>query len=115
MRGNRLIWEVAFFHRSTRTLILVDLIENITDSTEGVSLTLKLWWKLVFRMWNNPKPAPEYQMGWHDRTAAARSLQRILDWDFDTIILSHGDIIEENAKQVAIRAWQKPLAAGSRG
>lgn len=109
VRGNKIIWEVAFYHKSTRTLILVDLIENITDETEGVSWTLKLWWKLVFRMWNNPKPAPEYQLGWKDKKAASKSLKRILDWDFERIIISHGDLIEENAKSVALRAWKKPL------
>lgn len=109
VRGNRLIWEVAFFHKHTRTLILVDLIENITDDTKGVDWALKLWWKLVFHMWNNPKPAPEYQMGWKDKYAASASLKRILHWDFERIIISHGDIIEKNAREVALRAWKNPL------
>lgn len=105
IRGNRIIWEVAFFHKTTRTLLLVDSIENFTDATKGVSWTLKLWWKLVFRMWNNPKPAPEYQLGWQDKAAAAESFQRILNWDFDRIIIAHGDLIEASAKAVALQAW----------
>lgn len=109
VRGNNLIWEVAFFHIPTRTLLLVDLIENFTDQTRGVSLILKLWWKLVFRMWNKPKPAPEYQLGWRDKQAASQSLQQILNWDFERIILAHGDLIETNAKQVAHDAWQDLL------
>lgn len=95
VRGNKYIWEVALFHKATRTLILVDLIENVGDETEGVNWTLKLWWKLVFRMWNNPKPAPEYQLGWKDKQAASKSLERILSWDFERIIISHGDLIEK--------------------
>ena len=110
VRGNKHIWEVAFYHKSTKTLILVDLIENITDKTEGVNLTLKLWWKLVFHMWNNPKPAPEYQLGWKDKKAASKSLNKILVWDFEKIILSHGDLIEVNAKETALLAWQHPLS-----
>lgn len=109
VRGNKLIWEVAFFHKHTRTLILVDLIENITDDTKGVNWTLKLWWKLVFHMWNNPKPAPEYQIGWKDKKAASASLNRILNWDFERIIISHGDLIEKNAREVALHAWKNPL------
>jgi len=112
VRGNRFIWEVAFFHKATRTLLLVDLIENFTDQTEDVNLTLELWWKAVFRMWGNPKPAPEYQLGWKDKKAAWRSLMRILEWDFARIILSHGDLIEDNAKAVARHAWERPLASG---
>ena len=33
-------------------------------------------------------------MGWKDKSAARKCLLRILDWDFDKIILSHGDLIE---------------------
>lgn len=105
IRGNRMIGEVAFFHKTTRTLLLVDSIENFTDATAGVNWTLKLWWKLIFRMWNKPKPAPEYQLGWKDKIAAAESFQHILNWDFDRIIIAHGDLIEENAKAVALKAW----------
>ncbi|MEP7184355.1 MAG: hypothetical protein ABI767_00840, partial [Rhodanobacter sp.] len=57
------------------------------------------------RMWNNPRPAPEYRMGWSDRRAAAKSLRRILGWDFHHIVLSHGDLIDRAAHEVAIRAW----------
>ena len=112
VRGNKFIWEVAFLHKATQTLILVDLIENFTQNTEDVSLSLKLWWKAVFHMWENPKPAPEYQMGWKDKKAACKSLQRILAWDFDKIIIAHGDLIEERAKEVAMHAWQRPLESG---
>jgi hypothetical protein len=111
VRGNRIITEVAFFHRKSRTLILVDLIENVTDSTPQVGWQLRFWWKVVFRMWKHPKPAPEYQVGWKDKRAAAASLRRILAWDFERIIIAHGDLIEENAKAVALDAWRRPLAA----
>ena len=111
VRGNKHIWEVAFYHRQSRTLLLVDLIENFTDKTPNVNWVLSLWWKVVFRMWNNPKPAPEYQLGWKDRAAARRSLRKILEWDFDRIILSHGDLIEVNAKERAKEAWTRPLSS----
>ncbi len=110
VRGNRLIWEVAFFHRRTRTLLLVDLIEKFTDATPHVDWKLKLWWKVVFRMWNIAKPAPEYQLGWSDKKAARASLRRILQWDFERVILAHGDLIEADSRQVVEKAWRRPLA-----
>jgi hypothetical protein len=109
IRGNRYIGEVAFFHRPSKTLLLVDLIENFTDQTPNVNWVLELWWKAVFRMWDHPKPAPEYQIGWQDKAAARKSLQKILHWDFDKIVLAHGDLIEKHAKEQAIDAWEKPL------
>ena len=82
VQGTRIMREVAMFHRASRTLILVDLIENFTDATPHIGGALKFWFKYVFRMWNNPRPAPEYRIGWADRQAAAQSLRRILAGTF---------------------------------
>ena len=109
VRGNRFIWEVAFFHRPTKTLLLVDLIENITDTTPHVNWGMKLWWKAVFHMWNNPKPAPEYQFGWKDKALARASLQLILEWDFDRVVIAHGDNVTDGAKEFVKEAWKAPL------
>jgi hypothetical protein len=110
VRGNRLIWEVVFLDRPSKTLIVTDLLENIGEKSGAVGWQLKLWWKAVFHMWDNPKPAPEYQMGWKDKRAAKRSLERILELDFDRIILSHGENIESDAKAVLRKAWARPLS-----
>jgi hypothetical protein len=110
VRGSRWISEVAFFHRPTRTLIVVDLIEKFTDATPDVDWKLKLWWKLVFRMWNTARPAPEYQLGWNDKPAARASLRRILQWDFQRVIAAHGDLIDVGARAVLEEAWRRPLA-----
>ena len=105
VQGTRIMREVAMFHCASRTLILVDLIENFTDATPGTGGMLKFWFKYVFGMWNSPRPAPEYRMGWGDRKVVAISLRRILAWDFHRIVLSHGDLIERDAHEAAIKAW----------
>ncbi len=109
VRGNRFMWEVAFFHKSSKTLLLVDLLENFTDNTPDTSLGLKLWWKGVFGMWNHPKPAPEYQLGWSDKKAAKLTLEKILQWNFERVIIAHGDNISSNARAVVEKAWSVPL------
>ncbi|MGH8042496.1 MAG: DUF4336 domain-containing protein [Rudaea sp.] len=109
VQGTRIMREVAMFHRASRTLILVDLLENFTDATPHTGGALKFLFKYVLRMWNNPRPAPEYRMGWSDRQAAAKSLRRILAWDFQRIVLSHGDLIQSGAREVAIKAWSEIL------
>lgn len=110
IQGTRIISEVAFLHKNTRTLILVDLLENIGDDyTHEAGLLLKFWWKAVFHMWNNPKAAPEYQMGWGDKEVARKGLEKILSWDFDRIILAHGNLIESDVKPVLTKAWEKVL------
>ena len=101
---------MAFFDRPSKTLILTDLVENIGPESEGTNWVLRFWWKAVMNMWEKPKPAPEYQMGWKDKAAAKRSLERILEWDFERVIIAHGENLESDAKAAVRRAWSKPLA-----
>lgn len=93
IQGNRVINEVAFLHKESKTLILTDSIELIGDSTPGTNLVLRFWWKYLLRMWNVPKPAPEYQMGWNDKVLAKKSMEQIMQWDFQQVIISHGENI----------------------
>jgi hypothetical protein len=109
VRGGRVMCEVAMLHRPTRTLLLVDVLENLTNATPGVNWLVRASFK-AFGMWNNPTPAPEYRFAWKDRQAACKSLERILAWDFERIVISHGDLIEHNAKDVARRAWRRILS-----
>jgi len=111
LQGTRYMREVAFFHHASRTLILVDLVENVTPATPGTNS----WLRLLFRaigMWNRPSPAPEYWFagGWGDKTLVREGLERILAWDFTRVILSHGDLITRDAKQIVAQAWRKILA-----
>lgn len=107
-QGFWLINEVVFLHRSTRTLIVTDLIESFTDETPANWVT-QFWLKYVFFMWNHPKPAPEYQLGWSSRRKARAMLERVLEWDFTQIVVGHGQLFRDDAKAVARRAWSSFL------
>ena len=112
VQGPRIIWEVAFFHKPSKTLILVDLLENIGDDYQHpASLYLQFWWKLIFRMWNRPKAAPEYQMAWGRKDVVRQSLEKIIAWQADRVILAHGELIEGNVTQILRTAWRKVLSA----
>jgi hypothetical protein len=105
--GPRFIWEVAFFHIPSKTLILVDLLENIGDDyTHKAGPLLQLWWKVVFHMWNRPKAAPEYQLGWGDKRRVRQAMNRILEWDPERVILAHGEPIEGNINERLRAAWR---------
>ena len=106
------MWEVAFFHRSSKTLILVDLLENIGDDYRyKAGLLLQFWWKYIFRMWNNPKAAPEYQMGWGNKNVVKNGLNKILSWDAERVIIAHGENIEKNVNTILSKAWKRVLNA----
>ena len=112
VQGTKIIWEVAFYHKPSRTLILVDLLENIGDDYKHeAGLLLQFWWKAVLRMWNNPKPAPEYQMGWGNKEIVKIALEKILSWDAKRVIISHGENIEEKVNETLAKAWKRVLNA----
>jgi hypothetical protein len=110
LQGTRYITEVAFFHKPSDTLILVDLLENIGDDYQHqAGLLLRFYWKVIFRMWNNPKAAPEYQLGWGNKEIVKAGLNKILSWDAKRLILSHGENIEGDVNQILRKAWKSVL------
>jgi hypothetical protein len=108
LQGTRVMREVAFFHHASKTLVLVDLVENVTAATPGTNWFLRALFRTI-GMWNTPSPAPEYRVGWGDKALVRRCMERILAWDFERVILSHGDLITSDAKQVVRRSWRKIL------
>jgi len=110
VHGTKYIWEVAFFHKPSKTLLLVDLLENIGDNYQHpAGALLRFWWKVIFRMWNNPKAAPEYQMGWGNKDIVRKDLNKILSWKADRVILAHGELIEDDVDSVLNTAWRNVL------
>jgi hypothetical protein len=51
--GNRVMREVEFLHRASRTLIATDLVENFRDGTPGTNAILRTWMRLL-GMWGRP-------------------------------------------------------------
>ena len=87
--------EHVFLHRPTRTLIVADLVFNFGPQ----SAPLTRW---VFRWAGGIKEFPGmsrlFRSCIRDRQAFAASMQRILEWDFDRLIVGHGNVIESGAK-----------------
>lgn len=108
--GFSLMHEVVMYHKPTRHLLLVDLVEHIGDDYVGSNRCLRLFWCL-FGMWNRPKPAPEYQLGTKNKEQARRFMTWILEshWQIEGIILSHGNnlqhVSDKEAKDFLRTAW----------
>lgn len=87
--------EFLFFHKASKTLIVTDLLFNMKNLTT---------WKerLIFGL-----------MGTYNKTAVSRllllmtknqaslkaSLIKALEFNFDRLVMAHGDIISENGKE----------------
>jgi hypothetical protein len=103
--GNRVMREEVMLHRASRTVIAVDLVEHIGDETPGVDRVMRTWIRLL-GMWNKPRAAPELRWFTRDRAAARRALTQILAWDFDRLVIAHGELFEHGAKDALREAWR---------
>lgn len=87
--------EHVFFHRPTRTLIVADLVFNFGPEHSA-------WTHWFFRWGGDIREFPGmsrlFRTCIKDRTAFASSLQRMMQWDFERLIVGHGDIIGIGAK-----------------
>jgi hypothetical protein len=94
-RGAPPLNEVVFFHPATRTLVLTDLAFNLPMETARKS-------PLFSTLWDVGHFGPHRFVrlrGIRDWKAARDSVERILRWDFDRIIVSHGDILERGGHE----------------
>jgi Domain of unknown function (DUF4336) len=96
--------EVAFFHKPTGTLLVSDLLFNVTQPANfmtSVVLTLagtkgRLAMSRVWRRYTKDKPALK------------ASVEKILAWPFTRILPGHGEVFEDPAavaKARAAMAW----------
>ena len=102
-RGRPYENEVVFFHRASRTLLLCDLAFNFGPRAAAPT---RLLMKLM-RSYGRFGPSKLDPWLIRDRQAARQSLLRILGWDFDRVVVAHGDVLESGGHE-ALRegyAW----------
>jgi hypothetical protein len=101
--GSKFLDEVVFLHRPSKTLIVTDLIQRHRPDAES-------WFWRIVKGWagvlgDEGGTSRDLRWTFRDRTAARRSAEQVLDWDFDRLIISHGTCVHENAKDVVARAF----------
>lgn len=99
LAGMPRVHEVVFLHRPSRTLIVADLAFNLQGAMGWTESLLCRANGCYHRF----TPSRMFRAVIADRAAFRSSLDQILSWDFDRIIISHGDNIERGGRQ-ALRA-----------
>lgn len=94
--------ETAFLHRPSRSLIVTDLVQNHRgDDSTGLEALIKRWIlkPIGFR---DICLAPPIRRGWvvKDRGALLASLATIAQWDFERIVVAHGEVVEGDARSL---------------
>ena len=103
-KGNPLLDEALFFHKESRTVILDDLIQ-IDPIREGKPIR-----NALFKLEGVAAPyggVPlDMRLSFTNRNLARRSLEKLLSWDFEKLIIAHGVCIEKDAKPFVERAFR---------
>lgn len=95
--------EVVFFHLKSKTLVVTDLFFNLTKP-EGVGAWLIL---TMFGTYKKFAISSLYMKYVSDLTAFKNSLRKIANWDFQTIVMSHGEPVTQDARFHFERALQE--------
>ncbi len=87
--------DTALFHVPSRTLILTELIFNFGGDEP-------IWTELLLHVAvggeHHPGMPRPVKAGVKDAAAFQSSLATIIGWDFDRVIVGHGDVIEKDGK-----------------
>jgi hypothetical protein len=93
--------EVVVLHRPSRTLVVTDLCFNLPTSAP--------WWtRAVMRSlggYPGVRSTLLERLGMQ-RAIARRELGTIASWDFDRVILAHGEIVETGGKDAFVGAFR---------
>jgi len=88
--------EVVFLHKTSRTLICSDFVFNITHEN---SFIMKVLWKLAgtYKKFGQSR---EWRFMVSNVFDNVDSVNRILKWEFERIVMAHGEIINCTNKQL---------------
>jgi len=97
IQGAPKMTEVVLYHRPTKTLIVSDLFFNIVHPANLMTKVLLTFTgargKLAkSRVWALIK---------EDGAAFDASVRKVLAWDFEKLVMAHGDVVEKNAGEKA--------------
>lgn len=92
--------EVLFCHRNSRTLLCADAIFNLANHPSSIT-------RIVAILIGGRAPGTTWleRVLIRDRRAAREQVDRMLTWDFDRIVLAHGDMIESGGREVLRNAY----------
>ncbi len=89
--------EVVLCHKPSRTLIVSDLFFNIVRPANFMTKVLTTF------MGTRGKLAKSrgWSMMMEDNAAFEASVRKVLAWDFDKLVMAHGEVVEKDAREKA--------------
>jgi hypothetical protein len=95
MKGTAPLNEWVFFHPQSRTLVITDLAFYF-DGQSAIAVQVL---SRLFGGFQQLRPSFLEKLATKDKEQVQRSVQQILDWDFERVIMAHGSIVEGEGKR----------------
>lgn len=95
--------EIVFYHRRSGSLIVADLLFNLSQKDTWITRVLG---SVVIGPVPGCRFARLYRPAVYDRRRLRRSVERILDWGFDQIIVGHGAVVKDKGKEAFCAAFR---------
>ena len=94
--------ESVYLHKRTQSLLCVDLVENFKTSNHSPT---RFYLKLA-GIHGKPGVSKMLRPMFCDREKSRTAVDRVLQWDFDKVVLAHGEILEQNARAELRKAYE---------
>jgi len=99
--------EVVFFHRASATLIATDLAFNVGSNSPWQT---RLFVRLA-GTYGQLAPTLLERLMVRDRAAFRHSVERILEWPFERVVVAHGEVSEEGGREELVHGYSWLLGA----
>ncbi len=97
--------ESVFFHSVSRTLILTDTAFHFDDSFPLITqFTTR-----VIGGYKSLSPSLLERIATTEKEKVRKSVEKVLSWDFERVIMAHGTIVEENGKEKFKQGYEEFL------
>ncbi|MFM2478778.1 DUF4336 domain-containing protein [Celerinatantimonas sp. MCCC 1A17872] len=103
--GSVLMQECVFFHKTSKTLIVTDLVENFSGKN------FNFWQRVIAKSIGILAPNGKAPLDWRlsfvfHKTQARKHAVRMLAWDTKILVIAHGEIVTENTDKFLSQSFK---------
>jgi hypothetical protein len=103
MLGNVITTEVVFFHAKSGTVLFTDLLQQFPAKWFSGWRALVAKWDLMVAP--EPSVPRKFRLGFTNRNAARASIERLLAWPAEKVLMAHGTPVIKDGRAVVRRAF----------
>lgn len=94
--------EIVFYHPESKTLILTDTAFHFDSSFPLITQFASR----IIGCYEQLRPSLLDKIATQDKEQIIASVNKLLQWDFQRVIMAHGTIVEENAREKFVAGYE---------